>query len=229
MSTEAGLRTQYQYVIKERDELQSQCDQLTRENFNLRKAVYELSSQLSHLTSSNFFRYDSKTQQFGFIHSNITAPLAVSMIPTSVPLPSGGRDVSFPTAPLTQTLRDNRTLNFECELKGHNGPIYCVDITPDNRWIASGSFDKTIVIWKGTVPYKQESILTGHSQLISGLCWGRESLTTPSSEKKMDTNPAPVLYSTSFDKTVCVLHSAFSPLLCLISSLLFLGENLGYN
>jgi WD40 repeat protein len=190
MSTEAGLRTQYQYVIKERDELQSQCDQLTRENLNLRKAVYELSSQLSHLTSSNFFRYDSKTQQFGFINSS--APISLLPVDPTAPSPLSG----------TLMVRDNRTLNFECELKGHNGPIYCVDITPDNRWIASGSFDKTIVIWKGTVPYKQESVLTGHSQLISGLCWGREPLLPVSSDKKIETNTAPVLYSTSFDKTV---------------------------
>lgn len=211
--SESGLRTQYQYVIKERDELQLQCDHLTRENLNLRKAVYELSCQLSSLTthhhasssitspsgSSSFFSYNSNLQQFQFnLHGLPGAGMETST-------GAGGEAASYPLALLHghDYNRDNRTLSFECELKGHNGAVYCVDITSDSRWIASGGFDKTIVIWKGTVPYKQESILLGHHQLVSGLCWGREPPLQSNSEKKNETNNLPpVLYSTSFDKTV---------------------------
>jgi WD40 repeat protein len=210
--SESGLRTQYQYVIKERDELQLQCDHLTRENLNLRKAVYELSCQLSSLTAhhypansaisnnsanSAYFSYNSNLQQFQFTQGSggATTTAPPSAISSTYPLALiHGHDYN----------RDNRTLSFECELKGHNGAVYCVDITSDNRWIASGGFDKTIVIWKGTVPYKQESILLGHQQLVSGLCWGREPPIQSNSEKKKnDANIlAPVLFSTSFDKTV---------------------------
>lgn len=200
MNSEAWLRTQYQNVIKEREELQLQCEQLINENYNLKKAVFELSNQLSLIQPNYYFLYSNLLKKFNFINLKNNNLQSIEDIQRN------------------NQKNENRTLNFECELKGHSGAIYCVDISPDNRWIASGSFDKTIVIWKGNFPYKQVAILSGHTQLVSGLCWGHNPLsstttsntsstlsssttTTNSQDKKNDSN-APILFSTSFDKTV---------------------------
>ena len=63
MNSEVWLRAQYQTVIKERDQLQSELVYMERENQDLRRSVFELSYQLSQLTPSNFFRIQ---RQVGF-------------------------------------------------------------------------------------------------------------------------------------------------------------------
>jgi WD40 repeat protein len=32
-------------------------------------------------------------------------------------------------------------------LRGHDGPLYAVAISPDNRWVVTGSADKTARLW----------------------------------------------------------------------------------
>ncbi len=34
-----------------------------------------------------------------------------------------------------------------CPLEGHQGLVDAVAITPDGRWVASGSYDKTLKVW----------------------------------------------------------------------------------
>lgn len=71
---------------------------------------------------------------------------------------------------------DKRSIAYETEIRGHAGAVYCSDISADNRYLATGSFDKTIIIWDVTFPYKMRCCLNGHTQLVSDVCW---ALTTP--------------------------------------------------
>jgi WD40 repeat protein len=185
MNSESWLRAQYQTVIKQRDELQYRYEQLARENQDLRRSVSELSFQLSQLTPTNFCQLMERNhpQGLGFNRRLLDPPVSTAM---------------------SEKKTDHRNINFECELRGHAGAVYCIDITKDNKWIASGSIDKLIVIWKGTFPYKQVGSLNGHTQLVSGVCWDSNLSLAPVERK--GTQPTitstPILYSSSFDKTV---------------------------
>lgn len=66
---------------------------------------------------------------------------------------------------------DKRCIEYETEIRGHAGAVYCSDISADNRYIATGSFDKTIIIWDVSFPYKMRCCLNGHTQLVSDVCW----------------------------------------------------------
>lgn len=50
-------------------------------------------------------------------------------------------------------------------LNGHTGKIYCIALTNDSKYIASGSFDKTIIIWSLGQLEKIHS-LTGHKDAV---------------------------------------------------------------
>ncbi len=58
-------------------------------------------------------------------------------------------------------------------LKGHLGLVRSVAISPDDRWIASGSNDRTVRIWdaqSGELVHK----LSGHKGNVSGLCFSKD-------------------------------------------------------
>ena len=120
---------------------------------------------------------------------------------------------------------DKRCVEYETEIRGHSGAVYCSDISADNRYIATGSFDKTIIIWDVEFPYKMRCSLNGHTQLVSDLCWAvigksaidqcredeEEGEEEGIRERKRHLACKYLLYSVSFDKTVsyrsiCVLR-----------------------
>jgi WD40 repeat protein len=188
MSSEALLRAQYQTIVKERDTLQNQFEQLERENQELRRSVYELSLQLSQLSPTSIFQIGSKGGKWKSIELDDNSGAVLPPPPNPVDV------VAW---------EDTRQVSYKSDLKGHNGSVYCMDISHNGKWIASGSFDKSIVIWKGSFPHKQVSVLTGHTQLVSALAWGLEKA---GEINTLDSAIVPpVLYSSSYDKTVSVV------------------------
>ena len=186
MQSEALLRAQYQTIVKERDGLLTRFEQLERENKELRRSVYELSLQLSQLSPTSIFEAVSKGSKWksvGLIEDQLTSSLP--LLPFTVDTTSTG---------------DRRQISYQSELKGHTGSVYCMDVSYDGLWIASGSLDKNILVWKGNFPHKQIASLSGHTQLISGIAWGLERGGDFSGPD--DAPLPPVLYSSSFDKTV---------------------------
>jgi COMPASS component SWD3 len=60
------------------------------------------------------------------------------------------------------------------ELKGHSGAVYDVKFSPCGRFLASGSFDKTVRIWDWTTQ-KEIHCLLGHGLNVSDLSWYDDS------------------------------------------------------
>ncbi|TQB68860.1 hypothetical protein MPDQ_002662 [Monascus purpureus] len=73
------------------------------------------------------------------------------------------------------------------QLTGHSAEVYSVQFDPTGQHIASGSFDRTILLWNAYDGCKNYGVLTGHSGPIIDLKWSRDSKT---------------LYSASADMTI---------------------------
>lgn len=54
------------------------------------------------------------------------------------------------------------------KLKGHSDSVYCATLSPDGKLIASGSYDRTVIIWDAASGDKVHS-LTGHNGAIYDL------------------------------------------------------------
>ncbi|KAG0326118.1 hypothetical protein BGZ99_010096 [Dissophora globulifera] len=70
---------------------------------------------------------------------------------------------------------DGRQFYLKNDLKGHQGAVYAVQYSPNGKFLATGSFDKTVRIWDGTTNQNELYVLKGHSLNISDLAWGHDS------------------------------------------------------
>ncbi len=60
-------------------------------------------------------------------------------------------------------------------LKGHQGPVNCIAYSPDGRFIASGSHDKSVRVW-GSSDYRDVARLKGHFEgQIFTVCFSPDS------------------------------------------------------
>ncbi len=66
------------------------------------------------------------------------------------------------------SLVDLKTLNVVQRFQGHNDIVYCASLSPDGKWLASGSYDRKIILWD-VATRKQKSQLTGHNGAIYDL------------------------------------------------------------
>ena len=53
-------------------------------------------------------------------------------------------------------------------LQGHADAVYCASISPDGKWIASGSYDRTAILWDASTG-AQVTEFTGHNGAIYDL------------------------------------------------------------
>jgi WD40 repeat protein len=66
-------------------------------------------------------------------------------------------------------LQDNFRVGFLHVLRGHDGRINAVAISPDNRWLVTGSLDKTARLWdlNAKDPAANPVVLRDYEGLVS--------------------------------------------------------------
>ncbi|KAG0340090.1 hypothetical protein BG000_000720 [Podila horticola] len=70
---------------------------------------------------------------------------------------------------------DGRQFFLKNDLKGHQGAVYSVQYSPNGKFLATGSFDRTVRIWDGSTNMNELFVLKGHGLNISDLAWGYDS------------------------------------------------------
>lgn len=65
----------------------------------------------------------------------------------------------------------------QLDCKGHSGAVYTTKFSPNGKLMASGSFDRRILLWDATTQFsaKQRSCLNQHQQLVIDLAWSPDS------------------------------------------------------
>ncbi|RKU40208.1 hypothetical protein DL546_001950 [Coniochaeta pulveracea] len=61
------------------------------------------------------------------------------------------------------------------ELTGHTGEIFAAKFDPTGNMIASGSFDRNIMLWRTYGDCENYGLLTGHKGAVLDLQWSRDS------------------------------------------------------
>ncbi|KAF2115087.1 cell cycle control protein-like protein cwf17 [Lophiotrema nucula] len=61
------------------------------------------------------------------------------------------------------------------ELTGHSGEVFAARFDPSGQHIASGSMDRSILLWSSSGACENYGILTGHKQAVLDLHWSRDS------------------------------------------------------
>ncbi|KAK5197461.1 hypothetical protein LTR99_007831 [Exophiala xenobiotica] len=71
------------------------------------------------------------------------------------------------------------------ELTGHSGEIFAVRFDPTGQHIASGSMDRSIMLWNTYGQCENYGIMTGHKGAVLDLQWSRDSKTIYSASADM--------------------------------------------
>ncbi|KAI9677190.1 MAG: hypothetical protein M1829_002764 [Trizodia sp. TS-e1964] len=72
----------------------------------------------------------------------------------------------------------NRTSGLKApvmELNGHSGEVFATKFDPSGQHIASGSMDRSILLWRTFGECENYGILNGHKGAVLDLCWSRDS------------------------------------------------------
>ncbi|KAF2471067.1 WD40 repeat-like protein [Lindgomyces ingoldianus] len=61
------------------------------------------------------------------------------------------------------------------ELAGHTGEVFAARFDPTGQYIASGSMDRSILLWRTSGACDNFGVLSGHKQAVLDLHWSRDS------------------------------------------------------
>ncbi|KAF3090554.1 WD domain protein [Orbilia oligospora] len=106
-----------------------------------------------------------------FLDHEIFEDAVASRVASSVPSP--------PTLPVANALRKQGSrpnYRLKYTLTGHNGGVSSVKFSPDGKWIASVSADKSLRVWDSRTG-ELEQIFEAHTAGISDVAWSPDSKT----------------------------------------------------
>ncbi|KIN05726.1 hypothetical protein OIDMADRAFT_189220 [Oidiodendron maius Zn] len=83
---------------------------------------------------------------------------------------SGGNGALIQTVPRTSGLEAP-----VMELTGHTGEVFCGQFDPNGNYIASGSMDRSIMLWRTYGACENYGTLSGHKGAVLDLRWSRDS------------------------------------------------------
>ncbi|KXS12333.1 WD40 repeat-like protein [Gonapodya prolifera JEL478] len=100
-----------------------------------------------------------------------------------------GQSAAAATGALSRTVKRTSALAAPIMLlTGHGGELFTAKFSPDGQSVVSGSFDKSIFLWKTYGDCSNYAVLKGHKSAVIEVQWGREG---------------DVVYSVSADKSMC--------------------------
>ncbi|KAI9735405.1 MAG: hypothetical protein M1818_006411 [Claussenomyces sp. TS43310] len=94
-------------------------------------------------------------------------------------LGTAGKDVAVvnggSNGALVQSTRTSGLQAPVMELNGHSGEVFSAQFNPEGNYIASGSMDRSIMLWRTYGQCENYGVLTGHKGAILDLHWSRDS------------------------------------------------------
>ncbi|RYP35406.1 hypothetical protein DL767_003813 [Monosporascus sp. MG133] len=85
------------------------------------------------------------------------------------------RDGAGSDSLIQSTLRTSNLESPLMELTGHSGEVFAAKFDPTGRHVASGSMDRSILLWHASGACENYGQLTGHKGAILDLQWSRDS------------------------------------------------------
>ncbi|KAJ1566178.1 hypothetical protein HK096_011003 [Nowakowskiella sp. JEL0078] len=179
-------------MSREAKTLKQRIETLEKENTSLKKSLFDLSIRYNaNLSSHSKSLFSLASLDVPLLHEAFMDPLLTLMPPAAA---LAVQNVASPPAPdFSASPASNASLAVDSvepfaggvknsgrgfvlkqELQGHVGAVYCVQFSPCGKFVASGSFDKTVKVWDVSGQTETQT-LKKHSLNVSDLGWYHDS------------------------------------------------------
>uniref|UniRef100_A0A7S2ZY62 Coronin n=2 Tax=Rhodosorus marinus TaxID=101924 RepID=A0A7S2ZY62_9RHOD len=157
---ETFYKTQVELMKQEKKTLQERLEILEKENRELKKSVHELTLAIEN---------GAKGQVGGGYNTQFVFDIDAALDGDTNRIehstdnePSGQEEIRF---------------SCKINLEAHAGAVYCLAFSPCGRFLASGSFDKSVRVWKveNASDRPSVSIHSAHDASIIDLAWSSDS------------------------------------------------------
>ncbi|KAJ3142550.1 hypothetical protein HK101_003297 [Irineochytrium annulatum] len=193
------MTEQQDRYLKEIKALKQRMEVLEKENIALKKSIYDLSHRYNAMATSRTvlpFRLDGIDPAFDL--AELDHPLQGPDLGAKLTPASSGGEAQPPVlgtqnpvaAALADTsgggliggklgrgsTREAKNFYLKYELKGHIGAVYAIQFSPCGKYLASGSFDKTVRVWDAVSAASTEiQTLKKHSSNVADVAWSNNS------------------------------------------------------